>query len=361
MISSVLYGFCQQYPEELLAWRTLLSQQRGKALVNLPLSALKEKTVNWWDGNRVFALLEVNEKGNELALFDIWSGGIVNTVQVKGMSGTIKDTNMTLTLHQAGDMKLLVMMEKGKIYDIFMEVKNNQPVWSFIDLHDALDGVYESPDNKQYLFGMPEMFEGVDRYTRDPGIFDLTREEWDEVNDWSYIIEYGAGRVSHGRYVEDPEKRDMPGAGGAGAIMGPMVWGINITEEGLSGKIMRDEPTVDHDPAITEEFTLKMTQSPFKGIDGRWPFTSVRPLNRKMLVHFPKDILRLMRNEIYARHGVKFRSDAEIQAYFDRQPWYKVANRPTALSGIEKLNVSLIKSLENNIKAMEDELSNLDL
>ena len=65
-----------------------------------------------------------------------------------------------------------------------------------------------------------------------------------------------------------------------------------------------------------------------------------------MLVRFPKEILRLMRNEIYARHGVKFRSDAMIQAYFDRQPWYKPSTNPSRLTGLEMLNVSLIKSVE---------------
>ncbi|MBO7418486.1 MAG: YARHG domain-containing protein [Bacteroidaceae bacterium] len=362
MICSVLYGFCQQYPvQELQAWRRQIAQQEGKAMVNLPLSTLKQKTINWWDGNRVMVLLDMNDGSDELGLYDVWAGAIVNTIQVKGASGTIKDTDMVLSLHQIGDMMLMVMTEKGKIFDILMEVKNNQPVWAFIDLHDVLDGVYQSTDNKQYVFGMPDMYVGVDRYTRDPGIFDLTREERDDANEWSYIIEYGAGRVSHGRPVDDPAKINVPGAGGAGALMGPMMWGLNMTEEGLAGEVLHDEPTVDHEPAITERFELKKTQTPFKGVNGRWPFTSLRPLNRQMLVHFPKEVLRLMRNEIYARHGVKFRSDAAIQAYFDRQPWYQATNKTTALTGLEKLNVSLIKAVEDRITEMEKELSKYNL
>ena len=359
MITSVLYGFGQHYPvEELLQWRQALAEQQGTVMQNLSITTLREKTVNWWDGTRIMELLDLSDNPNELSQFNLWAGGVVNTVQIQGMIGVVKDTNLTLSLHQTNDKMLLVIKENGRIFDIFMEVQNEQPVWEFIDLHDVLDGVYMTPDSTKYMFGLQEMFEGLDRHTADPGIFSLTREKRDDAANWNYIIEYGEGRVSHGYYVEDPAKRDMPGAGGAGAIMGPMIWGFNITEEGLQGKVLRDEPTVDHNPAITEEFTLKKVQTPFKGVDGRWPFASLRPLNRQMLLPFPKEILRLMRNEIYARHGVKFKSDEEIQAYFDRQPWYKASDKPSKLTGLEKLNVSLIKSMEDQIAQFEEKTPN---
>ena len=36
--------------------------------------------------------------------------------------------------------------------------------------------------------------------------------------------------------------------------------------------------------------------------------------------------------------------DTKVQKYFDAQSWYKKAKQPSALTPIEKLNVSFLKS-----------------
>lgn len=56
--------------------------------------------------------------------------------------------------------------------------------------------------------------------------------------------------------------------------------------------------------------------------------------------------LDILRNEIYARHGRRF-NRAEIQAYFDQQPWYRPRYAPNEfpehlLSAMERWNVELI-------------------
>ena len=65
------------------------------------------------------------------------------------------------------------------------------------------------------------------------------------------------------------------------------------------------------------------------------------------LGRFSKAQLRLMRNEILARHGWKFQSK-DLQEYFGRQSWYKPVadNNSIKLSIIEMTNVQLIKSEE---------------
>ena len=70
-------------------------------------------------------------------------------------------------------------------------------------------------------------------------------------------------------------------------------------------------------------------------------------MNTTYLANFSKDELRLMRNEILARHGWKFQSK-DLQDYFGRQPWYKAGtnNNAIKLSVIEQLNIQLIKSEE---------------
>jgi hypothetical protein len=65
--------------------------------------------------------------------------------------------------------------------------------------------------------------------------------------------------------------------------------------------------------------------------------------------------LRLLRNEVYARHGRMFRAPW-IQQYFDTQPWYVADEnfKDEELSGNDKLNVETIVKVE---KRIHEELS----
>jgi len=60
--------------------------------------------------------------------------------------------------------------------------------------------------------------------------------------------------------------------------------------------------------------------------------------------------LRLLRNEVYARHGRMFRAEW-LQQYFYQQPWYTPDEnfKDESLSGNDKLNVETIVKFENRI------------
>ena len=60
--------------------------------------------------------------------------------------------------------------------------------------------------------------------------------------------------------------------------------------------------------------------------------------------------LRLIRNEIYARHGRTFRAPW-LQQHFDMQPWYVISEnfKDEELSGNDKLNVETIVRVEKKI------------
>ena len=70
-------------------------------------------------------------------------------------------------------------------------------------------------------------------------------------------------------------------------------------------------------------------------------------VNTKYLGRFSKDDLRLMRNEILARHGWRFQS-LDLKDHFAKQPWYKPVadNGSITLNIIEQTNVQMIKSEE---------------
>lgn len=70
-------------------------------------------------------------------------------------------------------------------------------------------------------------------------------------------------------------------------------------------------------------------------------------MNTHYLGRFSKPQLRLMRNEILARHGWKFQSK-DLKDHFGSQPWYQPVadNSSIKLSIIEMTNIQLLKSEE---------------
>jgi len=88
---------------------------------------------------------------------------------------------------------------------------------------------------------------------------------------------------------------------------------------------------------------------------GDMEFFENKPISEQMLHGLSLYELRLLRNEIYARHGRMFRA-AWLQQYFDTQPWYAPDEnfKDKELSGNDKQNVETIIKFENQI---HDELS----
>lgn len=74
-----------------------------------------------------------------------------------------------------------------------------------------------------------------------------------------------------------------------------------------------------------------------------------RVLTETELSGFSKEELRVLRNEIYARHGHIFKS-ADLSSYFSRFDWYHpdTDNAFNRLSDTEKKNIDIIKSMESS-------------
>jgi len=76
---------------------------------------------------------------------------------------------------------------------------------------------------------------------------------------------------------------------------------------------------------------------------------ATEPLQEGQLGDMFAEDLRVLRNEVYARHGRIFK-DADLQKYFDAQPWYK-ANpdfKDDQLNEIEAANLAKIKAAEDS-------------
>ena len=85
-------------------------------------------------------------------------------------------------------------------------------------------------------------------------------------------------------------------------------------------------------------------------LPGDMEFFENRTISEQMLHGLSLHELRLLRNEIYARHGRMFRAEW-LQQYFFFQPWYAPDEnfKDEELSGNDKLNVETIVKYENRI------------
>src|SRR6056297_278062 len=95
---------------------------------------------------------------------------------------------------------------------------------------------------------------------------------------------------------------------------------------------------------------LKFGQSgiPYKsGLSGKYPIASIELLTNWELNRFNKKELKIMRNEIFARHGYKFKTD-KMNTYFNSQFWYQKRHDDVKdlLTDIEKINIKRIKVFE---------------
>ena len=88
---------------------------------------------------------------------------------------------------------------------------------------------------------------------------------------------------------------------------------------------------------------------------GKYPFTAERVLRASDLIDMNLWEIKVMKNEIFARHGYIFHKNPFIIRYFEEQDWYDKLPKTTKLSGdiydrffsrIEKFNSRLLVLIE---------------
>lgn len=77
------------------------------------------------------------------------------------------------------------------------------------------------------------------------------------------------------------------------------------------------------------------------------PASDDRYLQEADLVGLDKRMLRIARNEIFARHGYSFNS-SDLRSHFSQYTWYNPYTKNVALSRVEQSNIEFIKNYENS-------------
>lgn len=117
---------------------------------------------------------------------------------------------------------------------------------------------------------------------------------------------------------------------------------ILSTTEKLTGKWIPNDSKLQ-----PKSYNLDKRKFQYNTETGRYPYASTGILAEEDVANMAKADLRMMRNEIYARHGYAFKMK-DMRAYFDNQDWYMPMNTDirNMLTEVEKKNVELIKRYE---------------
>lgn len=309
--------------------KALLAARKDK-MKKLSNTDLMEEPSYWWDGETVYSLgYEDNDKTRVLVPLreeNVKSYAFTSRKTKRGTTLIVKGkVGWRVSMESLGPWTLLLFHDaKGNLVDCFIKTHPNDfrdcVNLQTISMHDLYDGVYETATGEKAVFG-PVLKHYKDlKYEIDPGLFYCEVEE--QSRKATGIIRFGEGRVSHGD-PSSPKYGNMPGGGGAGAIMGPMEWAIHPIEGGLHVKIVQDQPFVDHKPDFpTDEFDLKKVQGPYADLPGLYAVASVRPLPKGLLHRLAKKDLRQMQKDIQAQHA-----------------------NGSKLTDIERINSSLIKAV----------------
>ena len=87
-------------------------------------------------------------------------------------------------------------------------------------------------------------------------------------------------------------------------------------------------------------------------LPGRYPFVSSRAVEASDFEGLGTDELQIMRNEVFARKGLRFKTPA-MREHFAKETWYRpLSDDVTAkLTDLERANVALIKEREAELAA----------
>jgi hypothetical protein len=125
-----------------------------------------------------------------------------------------------------------------------------------------------------------------------------------------------------------------------------------IAEDSNSEELYRAYLTKYPTGKYKDEAEKKLNEINSQKIPGMYPDASVRLLTYRDIDGLSSYQLKIMRNEIFARHGYIFKTDA-MRNHFRNQGWYqkinKLSNNDDALarlSQIEKTNIAFIKKYE---------------
>lgn len=177
-----------------------------------------------------------------------------------------------------------------------------------------------------------------------------TGKKWSFTTDGKYSVAGGAINKKY-KLMRGPEAIGYGWEPDLVRLADGSVYMVHKTSDGFTFKKLK-HPKIQGDCCLDiteskEEIRLQCVSKAY----AKWPYSSTKLLEPYALVEFDKETLRLMRCEIYARHGGTF-DDKTVQSHFDHKSWYvkKMDHKKVKLSELEKKNIQTIEMVEAWLK-----------
>lgn len=306
------------YTEKLPLRLDTLLLRRGAKLMKLGSNGVFADDVDyWWNGTQGFVRgydPDSKDEKNARVIVPMKGHDVQPTYRFqrsrtrRGTTVSVKEhPGWKVSIEEVGPWQMLVVRNaQGQAVDCYVksdfnDIVNRRNIQDY-DMHDIYDGLYATSDGLIAVFGpkSDHYKDHLKHYESDPGCF-LTGTDREDGRVTPYIF-FGNGRVSRGNPAS-PKYGKMPGGGGAGARMGPMVWMVQPADGGLNIQITVDQEFVEHRPEFpSKQFHVKKVLSNCPQLTGLYPIASLRPLPRGLLNRFTPATLKVMKQEMKDRH-----------------------------------------------------------
>ena len=180
--------------------------------------------------------------------------------------------------------------------------------------------------------------------------YDVLNGTYTDKDGKKYVFDNNTLTIDGKKMTIRPEQSNYDGYRNCFSIIDGDYYCFAISETGINIYTAADPPDDCSDCDYYPDKLWVKLRADLNVNQGRWMITNQKILMERYLLRFPKSMLRLMRNEIYARHGYKFAS-ADLTAYFSKTSWYHPGtdNSKIKLSPLEQLNVNIIKKIEDRL------------
>lgn len=276
------------------------------------------------------------------------------------------------TLHQGGNIVINAMDEGQEMEFMLVPVKGKPETYRIAHGSNDAMMIYENCETAKHV--QQEGLDVICLYNHDGELYTIFSKltENDAGDHQQLNIEHWMATL-RGRYTMQDGTQvtiDWTKAhvGGTYIPIEPVTFNSHITGvmsfdgDGtpLNGT-MEVEPTIDGlrlYPVAFDEYgghhrlgdqAITLTESDPNS--PRFDYANHTLLHGNELYDYSPEMLRVMRNSIYARHGHVFQT-ADLKDYFSHEPWYKPvnSNESQKLSLLEQLNVDIIKMREAELK-----------
>jgi hypothetical protein len=213
--------------------------------------------------------------------------------------------------------------------------------------------LYQETMDGKFLHILAKVEDGKSQQMRIQEFYDAINGTYTDKDGKKYVFNNDVLTIDGKKMTIKPKETAYDGYSNGFVADNGTHYCFMISETGINLYTAKYDEQDESETPIPDKLWVQL-RADLDANQGRWQFTNQKIIMERHLYRYSKSLLRLMRNEIYARHGYKFAS-ADLAAYFAKTSWYSPVsdNSKIKLSALEQLNVSIIKRVEDAMNQKE--------